>query len=195
MEQKILLEEFLPTYEFNEVHTVTIKAPTEQVFRAIKELTPAELSPLIFWMLNLRNLPEKLLGRQNSEIKNPGPFLDQLYEGGFIPLGELANREVVFGLIGQFWKLTGGNEPQISNPQEFLSFDDPAYAKVAANLLVSQSNGNEQTCCSTETRIHVPYPDTRRKFALYWRLISLGSGWIRVLWLRAIKRKAEARLV
>jgi hypothetical protein len=44
---------------------------------------------------------------------------------------------------------------------------------------------------STETRIWAPDAQTRKKFAFYWRLISLGSGWIRVLWLRAIKRRAE----
>jgi len=191
MKEEMLLNDFLPTYEFNEIHTVTIQAPPERVFWAIKELTASELSPLVFWMLNLRNLPGKLLGRKNPEIPNAAPFLDQLYEGGFIPLGDQPDRETVFGLIGQFWKLTGGEEPPISDSQAFLSFDDPAYAKVAANLLVEPVDGNNISHCSTETRIHVAHPQTRRKFAFYWRLISLGSGWIRILWLRAIKRKAE----
>ena len=39
--------------------------------------------------------------------------------------------------------------------------------------------------------VHVPELSTLRKFAFYWRIISLGSAFIRVLWLRAIKRKAE----
>jgi hypothetical protein len=60
---------------------------------------------------------------------------------------------------------------------------------VVANLYVQPSG--EETLLSTETRIWAPDPQTRKKFAFYWRLISLGSGWIRVLWLRAIKRRAE----
>jgi hypothetical protein len=192
VEQNTLLDQFLPEFEFNEVHSLTVNASPHQVFIAIRELTSAELSPLIFGMLNLRNLPARLLGKETSEISEVSPFLDQLYQGGFIPLGELAGNEIVFGLIGQFWKLTGGKEPAIAGPEAFLAFDDPTCAKVAANLKVSPEGKNGLACCSTETRIHVFDPQTRRKFAFYWRLISLGSGWIRILWLRAIKRKAEA---
>jgi len=86
--------------------------------------------------------------------------------------------------------LTGGISPQITSPQEFLAFDQPEYARVAANLAVTDL-GNGTVRCSTETRIHATNPATRKKFAFYWRLISVGSGFIRVLWLQAIKRKAE----
>ena len=61
------LDKFLPTYEFNEIHTVKVDAPPERVFIAIKELTPAELSPLVFWMLDLRSLPAKLIGKNAAQ--------------------------------------------------------------------------------------------------------------------------------
>jgi hypothetical protein len=184
------LDDFLPIYEFNEVHSVDVKAPPERVFAALKELSVAELSPLIFLMLGLRELPARLLRRQERPVSTPGPFLEMLYREDFVPLGEEPGREVVFGLIGKFWKPIPEAGPPIADPSAFLAFDDPAYAKVAANLLVSDGE-NGSTRCSTETRIHVPDPQTRRKFGLYWLLISLGSGWIRVLWLKAIRRKAE----
>jgi hypothetical protein len=184
------LNEYLPAYEFNEVHTVMVNAPPERVFRALKELTSADLSPLIFLLLDIRALPARLLRRQSLGSHQPGPFLEQLYKGGFIPLAEEPGSEIVFGLVGQFWTLTGGIEPNVPNAAAFLAFADPAFAKVAANLAVSvDSRGC--TRCSTETRIHVPEPSTRRKFAFYWRIISPGSAFIRVLWLKAIKRKAE----
>jgi hypothetical protein len=186
------LDKFLPTYEFNEIHTVTVDAPPERVFTAIKELTPAELSPLIFWMLDLRSLPAKLIGKNAPSVAQQSkPFLDQMYEGGFLPLAEKINSEIVFGMIGQPWKLTGCEEPEVPNPQAFLGFSDPVFAKIAANLFVTV-DAEGRTHCSTETRIHVRDPRTRRKFAFYWRIISMGSGWIRVLWLKAIKRKAES---
>jgi hypothetical protein len=190
----MVLDKFLPKYEFNEIHTITVNASPERVFAAIKELTPAELSPIIFWMLNLRSLPAKLIGKTPPSVNHQfKSFLDQMYEGGFIPLAEETNSEIIFGMVGQPWKLTGGEEPEIPSPQAFLAFNDPAFAKVAANLVVTT---DEKGCihCSTETRIHVPDPRTRRKFAFYWRIISMGSGWIRVLWLRAIKRKAERKI-
>jgi hypothetical protein len=45
---------------------------------------------------------------------------------------------------------------------------------------------------STETRVYATDEASRRRFAVYWRLISFGSAFIRVMWLRAIKRRAEA---
>jgi hypothetical protein len=189
------LDNYLPNYDFTEIHTVKVDASPEWVFAAIKELTPAELSPIIFWMLDLRSLPAKLTGKASPSVNHQSkPFLDQMYEGGFLPLAEEANSEIVFGMVGQPWKLTGGEEPDIPNPQAFLGFADPAFAKIAANLFVTV-DGEGRTHCSTETRIHVPDPNTRRKFAFYWQIISMGSGWIRVLWLKAIKRKAERALL
>lgn len=187
----MLLDKYLPTFQFNEIHRVTVRASLETTFAAIKQLTPSELSPLVNLMLNLRSLPARLTGERGMELKGEKPMLDVMYAGGFIPLEESSD-EIVFGLIGQFWKLKPDAEPTISSPQEFLDYNDPAFAKVAANLKVSP-DPDGPVICSTETRIHVPDPNTRNKFAFYWRLISLGSGWIRILWLHAIKHRAERK--
>ncbi len=184
------LDKFLPTAQFGEFHSVAVNAPPERVFTAIRELTPPELSPWIAWLLNIRNLPARLAGRQAPSLVQAGSFLDSMYGGGFIPLAEEAGSEIVFGLVGQFWKLAVDKGPTIPDAQTFLAFNDPAYAKVAANLLVT-GEGDGRTRCSTETRVYVPEPSTRRKFAFYWRIIWMGSAMIRMLWLRAIKKKAE----
>jgi hypothetical protein len=186
----MLLDKYLPVYDFNEVHTVTIHASPEMAFAAIKGLKPNELSPLVHWLLSIRELPAKLVGKLPQQQWNNRPFLEQLYDDDFLPLDEMPCQEVVFGLIGQFWELTGGKNPQIVSPQEFLDFDRSDYAKVAANLAVTDL-GNGTVRCSTETRIHATNSATKKKFAFYWRLISMGSGFIRLLWLNAIKRKAE----
>ena len=183
------LDEFLPEYEYHEVHAVTVDASPERTYAALKELTFAELSPLVSLLFGIRNLPARLLKKGTPGSFQGGPFLEQMYRGGFIPLAEEPGSEIVFGLIGQFWKLTGGVEPHVPDATAFLAFEDPAFAKVAANLRVYEEDGRVR--CSTETRIHVPEPATRRKFAFYWRIISMGSALIRVMWLRAIKRKAE----
>ena len=44
---------------------------------------------------------------------------------------------------------------------------------------------------TTETRVFATDEATRKKFALYWWTIRLGSGLIRRMWLRAIRRRAE----
>jgi hypothetical protein len=182
------LDEFLPRFDFNEIHTITVKAPAQVTFASTKNLLPSELSPLVFFLLNLREIPSILAGKGQRTRAEQKPFLNQLYDGGFIPLAE-TNDEITFGLVGQFWKLTGEEPAGVTDAQGFTDFHRTDFAKVAANLYVQPAG--DGTTLSTETRIWAPDPQTRRKFAFYWRVISFGSGWIRVLWLRAIKRRAE----
>jgi hypothetical protein len=187
----MLLDEFLPICEFNEVHAVSVHAPPDRVYAAIHAMRAGELSPLVKFMLSLRGLPARLMGKAEPHLADEQPFLQQLFDSEFIPLGETTDREVVFGLIGQFWKLTGSDSPAIASPDQYLTFNDPRYAKVATNLLIGPDPMPDTVRLSTETRIHVYDPQTRRKFGFYWRLISFGSGFIRVLWLKAVKRRAE----
>jgi hypothetical protein len=183
------LDGFLPEYNFTEIHKLRVKASPSVTFSAMKDLLPSELSLLVFLMLTLRKLPAILTGRARPTRMEEKPFLNQLYSGGFIPLDETAD-EIVFGLVSQFWKLTGGEEPSgVTDAESFLAFNRTNFAKVAANLYAQPENGG--TLLSTETRVWAPDPQTRKKFAFYWRLISLGSGVIRVLWLRAIRSRAE----
>jgi hypothetical protein len=125
----MLLDDFLPAYEFDEIHAVTVHAPPDRVFAAIHEMRAGELSPLVNLLLSIRNLPGRLLRKGGPRLADDQPFLRQLLDGGFIPLGETPDREVAFGLIGQFWKLTGGDGPPITSSEQYLAFDDPRYAK------------------------------------------------------------------
>ena len=45
---------------------------------------------------------------------------------------------------------------------------------------------------STETRVHVADPAARRKFRRYWFVVRPFSGVIRILLLRAARKRAEA---
>ena len=45
---------------------------------------------------------------------------------------------------------------------------------------------------STETRVHVAEPAARRAFRRYWFVIKPFSGLIRILFLRAVRRRAES---
>jgi hypothetical protein len=50
----------------------------------------------------------------------------------------------------------------------------------------------EGTVLSTETRVLATDAAARRRFRRYWLAIRPFSGLIRRVWLRAIKRRAEA---
>jgi hypothetical protein len=81
---------------------------------------------------------------------------------------------LVLGLRGQFWRPRGGDD------------GGPAAEAVADFRL-------EPGGLATETRIHVEDPAARRRFRRYWRVIRPFSGLIRIEYLRAAKRRAEAR--
>lgn len=183
------LDQFLPHYDFNETHSVKVQASPEKTLAAVKALTPSELSPLVGILLGVRDWPSRITGHAGKTSTQAQAFLDQLLEDDFILLADNCTDEVVFGLVGQFWKLVGARKVYIHTPDEFMNFNPTDFAKVVTNLQVQAVDG--YTVLSTETRIGSPDPQTRRKFAFYWRLISMGSGWMRILWLNAIKRRAE----
>ena len=88
-------------------------------------------------------------------------------------LEDVPGEGVVFSLTGQFWRLRGrGRGP-------------------AATAVVDFRAGPGRL--TTETRVHLPDPSARRKFARYWRVVGPFSGLIRILVLRAAKRRAERR--
>jgi hypothetical protein len=71
-----------------------------------------------------------------------------------------------------------------------MVFQSPGYAKIATNLILLPSTTG--TVLQTNTRVLALNEVARRKFAWYWFVIRLGSGWICMEWVHAIKRKAES---
>jgi hypothetical protein len=180
----------LPDYEFNEIHSINIAAAPGAITDAVKGLTPSEISPVFRALFAVRGLPARLMGDDSLTLASSKPLLDSMFEDDFFVLAD-TKEELVFGVIGQPWKLSWGESVTITDPQEFLAFDQPDYAKVAANFFIA-SNGRHGVCTvTTETRIHITEPKARRKFARYWRIIYPGSAWIRRMWLKAIKQRAE----
>jgi hypothetical protein len=109
---------------------------------------------------------------------------------GFLFLAEgPGRREVVGGEVGQMWKPLGGSAPAIRDARQFVAFEEPGYAKVAMNFFVEPADGG--TRLTTETRVMTTDAVSRRRFALYWRVIYPGSALIRRSWLRAARRRAE----
>ena len=103
-----------------------------------------------------------------ESILNPArntPILDVATRNGFDYLANDQPREVVVGTCVA---------PGVFAAMNFLVADDGLV--------------------STETRVHAKTTRARRRFGLYWFLIRPGSGFIRRMWLRAIKRRAERTL-
>ena len=187
-----LLDHFMPVYHFNEVHAITVRAAASRVFSAIEDATPAE-APFFRLLLGARSLPRIMARRKAPQFRNSEPILGWATRVGFALLAEQADRELVLGWVGQFWKLVGGSSPRITNPQEFLGFDRPDYAKATLNFCLAELSDHTGVRLTTETRVYTTDPVAYRKFAVYWRLIRGGSALVRREWLKAIRRRAEAQ--
>jgi hypothetical protein len=66
----------------------------------------------------------------------------------------------------------------------FRDFDEPGCVKIGLEFRV------ERGTLMTETRVYATDARSRRLFGLYWLCIRGGSGLIRHVWLRAIRRRA-----
>ena len=184
------LDDFLPAYHFHEVHSIRVHAAPDRVFRAVKAVTAREIR-LLGLLLGIRSLPARLLGKSRPASGEDAPILNAMARSGFLLLAEEADGEMVLGTIGRFWKPAGNKPVKIADAQQFLAFEHPGYAKVAMNFRV-EDEGPGSSKVSTETRILATDPAARRKFALYWSVIHTGSALIRRMWLRAVKKRAEA---
>jgi hypothetical protein len=179
-----MLDEFLPLYDVNEVHSITTGAAPADVMEAIRDLTPQEV-PLLVGLMAIRSLPALLLRRR---LALRGPLLDAFRRAGFVALRE-APDELVLGGVGRFWQPSGGLRR--IEAADFRDFGEPGWAKSAFNFEVERVG--ERTRVRTETRVATTDARARRSFGRYWRVIHPGSALIRMAWLRAIRRRAERR--
>jgi len=159
------LDQVMSTWQFRERHVTHVAAPPQRVYDSIAPVTANEI--LFFKTL----IAIRRLGRPAPpSIMNPP---DQE------PLLHLATR-------------TSFRYVAIEPPKELVLETivvRPRVAIAAMNFLVTP-DGRSGSFLSTETRVAV-IPSARRPFAIYWRIIRPGSGIIRIMWLRAIRKRAE----
>lgn len=170
----MLVEEFLPEYDFTEIHDIKIRASARRVFETLDEIDLCE-SPIIRWLFFLRGLPSQKLR------------FEDLRKSRFEILGTKKNKEILLGIAGKFWTL-GGNLQKV-NADNFRQFDKKGFAKAVWDFSLEE-RGNE-TLLTTETRIKCLDEESRKSFRFYWNLIQPFSGLVRKEILKIIKRKAE----
>jgi hypothetical protein len=178
------LDEYLPIFEFSERHEVSIAGTPDEVDRALREVSIGEI-PIAHALLWLRGL-----GRRREEVHRP--FLGHWLRDA-VHLEDVGGEGVVLGLTGQFWKLRG--EPDSGRPRtrdDFRAYDRPDACKAVVDLRIAGA-ADGRCRLSTETRVHVPDPEARRSFRRYWRVVRPFSGLIRILLLRAVRRRVERR--
>jgi len=182
----MLIDRFLPEYDWNEVHSIEIGATPAAVLVALRAVTAGEIR-LVGLLMGLRALPARLLGHR-PPVRRGGPVLEEVLRSTFGLLAENES-EMVVGTIGRFWQ-PRATHAHFRDGGAFIAFERPGWAKAAMNFSVSDA-GRGRTRLATETRIVVTDARARRRFAAYWLIVRPGSGLIRLLWLRAVKKRAE----
>ena len=177
------LDEFAPVWQFGEFHTIRIAAPPERVFEAIRRVRADEISlfrTLTWIRRGGQPLPHSILDAGNRES-----LIDVALQGGFVLLAADPPREIAIGAVIHAPKGTHGT----LTPQVFQKDLPPGFVLATMNFIVAP-DGPGRSRVSTETRVYANSPSARRTFAVYWRVIYPGSAIIRVMWLRAIAKRA-----
>ena len=170
----MLIDEFLPEYDFEERHSIKINADAATIYEAAQDADFSE-SLIVRSLLTLRGMSSDALSIRNLSYSK------------FRILGERPAKELLIGLAGRFW--TPWGDLQDVNSENFREFQKDGYAKAAWNFSIDEiGNGSRLT---TETRIKCIGDSSHKYFGLYWTIVQPFSGWIRMEMLKAIKRRAE----
>jgi hypothetical protein len=170
-----LLDEIFSHYDVSAKYEISVRATPDRIYQVLEAGIPTGGWTKV--LMAIRGLPRYF------RKEKCGDAMESFYR-----LKQLRNREMVIGIIGQFWKPVATTVP-ISSLDEFLHFQKDGFCKAALNLrIVERQNGD--CLVLTETRV-IGYGEAKDHFRKYWRLVGPFSGIIRREILRKIKALAE----
>lgn len=185
-----LIDDELAVYDLAVTEHTVIDADAGAVYRAARDLDFLEVrSPLLTASLFVRGLPARLSGRS---VPAP-PELRLSSEGtglpGWVFLGEVPGRELVFGAVGRFWSpdIVWKDVPA----ERFADFDEPGWGKVACHLLV-RPDGPGRAVLSYECRTATTDQAAHRAMARYWTVVRPFVSHIMRATLRTVAAHAGA---
>lgn len=181
------IDEFAPVYQFAEHHAIPVQASARQVFEALLTVSADEI-PLYRTLVWIRRG-----GHSDSEsILNPPdgvPLVTVATRTSFVPLALQPGAEFVMGTV--VIAPPGVRLALGSDPESFKALTQPGFAKATIGFRIEPGRDG-WTTLRTETRVHATDYVSRATFARYWRVIAPGSALIRLMWLRAVKVRAES---
>jgi len=183
----MMLDEWMPVWQFDERHEIDVAAPPDRVYRAIHEVRANEIF-LFKTLVGIR----RGFGKADPSIMNPPedqPILDVATRTTFIWLTDVAPREMVVGTVVGAPPGTRRSGHRLT-PEVFRKTLPHGFALATMNFVVTpNAQGSHVT---TETRVYANDERSIRAFKIYWRIIHPGSDIIRRMWLRAVKHRAES---
>ena len=180
----MLLDRWLPEFDVSKRYAIRIRASRARVFEELLRYDfKSSLSTRV--LMALRGYGRRARRARPERIAT---LPESLVRFGFTALDEDPGRELVFGLVGRFWRPKG--DLCTVPAADFEGFQEPGFAKAAWNLLVEE-DGTDVVRLSTETRVLCFGDAARRRFLLYWRIIEPFSGVIRRSLLGGVRRTSE----
>jgi hypothetical protein len=174
-----LIDSYLPHFQFSEIHSCRIAADAATILDAVAAYKP-ENDRFFRAMIDLREMPARLLGRRGNE-----PFGMRNFT-----LLERTEQALIYGLVGQFWQADYGLR-RIPDGPAFKASDEAGVPRLALGFeIVPEAAGIHRL--TTQTRVFCPDAFSRRKFRPYWFLIRPVSGLIRRRILASVRKAAEA---
>jgi len=188
-----LIDELLPVYDVRERHRTQVRASAAATYAAIRSADLAD-APLARALLGARALPAALAagraGLRALRRRRHEPItLGTLERHGFRVVAARPPVEIVLGLEGRFWTLSG--ELATPPPAAFRARGPMPGTARGVWSFTTREREPGLVELATETRVRCADAATRRRFLPYWILIRPASGVIRRLMLGAIRRAAE----
>jgi hypothetical protein len=161
------LDRTMPAWQFGERHATRVRATPERVDASIRQVTADDIA--LFRTLTWIRSPR--LRQRGVDILHPPagpmPILEVATRSGFMLISDRPAREIVL-----MTRVARG-------------------VNATMNFQIAPA-GDGTSELTTETRVFAIDAQATRAFAAYWRMIYPGSSLIRVMWLRAIRVRAEA---
>jgi hypothetical protein len=184
-----LLDERLPVYDVVLTEHLVVEAEPDLVFAAARGFDFLTTdAPLVTALMTLRTVPARLRGRPVPKPPTLMLASDASTLPGWVSLGELAGRELVFGAVGTFWK--ADIEWHDVPADEFSAFAEPGWGKIACHLLIRPA-GPGRSVLSYECRTATTDLASRARMSRYWWLIRPFVGYILRAVLRTIRADVE----
>lgn len=184
------LEAIIPRPRLVELDSVDVAATPSVVWERVRHADIAD-SRLVRALFAIRTLPARVTGRGSADALRLRSRIDDFVstpsQPGFQLLAEDPPHELVVGAIGKVWQL---DIPfvHVADAAAYAAFSGPDYVKVAWAFQIEPIR-NGATRVSFEVRVDATDETSWRRFRRYFRVIGIGSHFIRHTMLAALGRE------
>lgn len=176
-----LIDDWLPEGAYMlEHHDLDVGIPPTQAFKAISDLRLNDL-PFVRALFRMRGIPHRN-ELSLSEMFSTRPFL---------VLAEERESEIVFGIVGPFWKFHHDRTPPEPprSPEDFRRALADRRMAAIGNFRADPLPRQGESRIWTETWCYTPEISSFILFSAYWLAIGPWSAWIRRMFLDGARHK------